>query len=141
MEKITLGKYKGIPVVSQKHARLRHLLSRKDFEQILSEKYCEESYRVLCILIPAIKPGPNQPGIPEYEYAGYISQEAMDNDAYDEENDLGPTTAEIVNAFEVSLMVSGADRVGKVLSLVSTLVNLTPTQTQPSLDSPGPTGD
>lgn len=135
METIKLGNHKGIPVVGQKHARLRHRLSLDDFQAILSAQYVENSYKILCVLIPAIKQ------IPEYEYAGFVSQEAWDNDDYDEDNDPGPTTDEIVNAFEKALIVSGAGRVGKILDLARTMVSLTPTQTPPSLASPGSTGE
>jgi len=108
---------KTVTVVPQKHARLRNKLSTDDFDAIFqgfaSGTYAVESYRVLSVLVPDLK---NH--FKEYEWDGYVSQEAKDNDQYDEEADPGPTTAEIVLAFETALMVSGAERLGKIIDLV-----------------------
>lgn len=140
-EIITLGGHKAIPVVPQKHARLRNRLSAEDFASIMGKNYAAESYRLLSILIPEV---PKR--IPLWEYEGYGSQEHMDRGEYVDDLDNSPTTAEIVNAFEKALMVSGAGRLGKIIDLVGTVTNLTtvttqtPTPTQPSPDSPGDTG-
>lgn len=123
-----------LPVVPQRHARLRRNLTAKDLEAIFSAKYASETYRLLTVLIPALKPNPRAnppvPGVPLWEWEGYASQEAMDQDNYDEALDRSPTTAEMVDAFEKAIMVSGADRLGKILGLVETMGNLTPTPTE-----------
>ncbi len=135
METITLGNHKGIPVVPQKHARLRHRLSASDFRSVMTGNYAAESYRLLCILIPPVE------NIPLWEYEGYGSQEHMDRGEYVDELDNGPDTAQIVNAFEVALKVSGAGRVGKILDLIGSVGKLTQIQTAPPPASLGPTGE
>lgn len=150
METITLGQHKGIPVVPQRHARLRHRLSRQDFDKLMSGDYAAESYRLLCVLIPAIDPETpanraNPGGIPLWEYDGYGSQEAYERGEYVEEDDKSPDTAEIVNAFETALMVAGVGRLGKIMSLVESIGTMTALQTQtptvPSPVSPGVNGE
>ncbi len=144
---VTLGNHRGIPVVPQRHARLRRHLTPEAFQRIMSREYGMESYRTLCILIPAIDPASKMNiaagggGIPLWEWEGYSSQEAMDNDQYDDDLDASPTTAEMVNAFETVLMVAGAGRLGKIMTLAETLGNLTPTQTAPSPGLPGSSGE
>lgn len=145
---ITLGNHKNIPVVPQKHAKLRRHLTRDMFQRLMTKDYSTEAYRTLCILIPAIDPSTpinqaNGGGIPLWEFDGYLSQEAMDNDQWDEKNDPSPTTAELVNAFETALMVNGVGRLGKIMDLVSsagTMIQIQ-TQTAPSLESPGSDGE
>lgn len=136
-----------IPVVPQRHARLRHLLTEDDFRKIMSKDYAAESYRVLAILIPALLPKNNPNGVPEWEWEGFTTREGWekykdgDSSAYDEEKDPSPTTAEIVAAFEMALMVSGANRLGKILGLVNsgaTLVGAQQTGNSPT--SPGGNG-
>lgn len=148
METITLGAHKGIPVVAQKHAKLRRHLSGDMFQRLMTKDYSKEAYRTLCVLIPAIDPETplnraNGGGIPLWEFEGYVSQEAMENDQYDEETDNSPTTAEIVNAFEVALMESGAGRLGKIIGLVEAVGTLTQNQTPtvPLPASPGSSGE
>lgn len=131
-----------LPVVPQKHARLRHLLSGEDLQKVMSADYAHETYRILGILIPALPPA-----VPEYKWEGFSSQEAYDRykqgerDAYVESEDNSPTTADIVSAFEKALMVSGADRLGKILNLVTSGSNLVGAQqTGNSPASPGENG-
>src|SRR3954463_8818188 len=132
MELVAVGN-RMIPVVAQKHARLRHYLSADDFQKVFSAEYGHESYRILSILVPAIPNGVKnidnpslytlQP-LPEWEWEGFASEEAWqayndgDRDAYDESADRSPTGAEIVDLFEKALMVNGANRLGNLLSLV-----------------------
>lgn len=136
-----------IPVVPQKHARLRHLLKEEDFQKVMSKDYASESYRVLSVLIPALLPANNPNGIPEWEWDGYTTRDAWEaakngEDTYDEENDPSPTTAEMVAAFELALMVSGASRLGKVLTLVQSGATLVGAQrTGNSLQSLGSSGE
>lgn len=145
MELVQLGD-KKYPVVAQRHARLRHKLSKDDFQKIMTAEYGVESYRVLSILIPAliqINETTGEPNLPLWEWEGYASQEAMENDEYDEMLDRSPTTEQIVLAFEKALMVGGASRMGKLVSLIQAGANLTSVQqTQtPSLPpTPGENG-
>lgn len=128
-----------IPVTAQRHARLRRQLSAEDFEKVLSGDYASESYRVLSVLIPALPQA-----IPLYEWEGYASQEAMDKDEYDEASDKSPTTAEIIDAFETAINVSGADRLGKIVNLVQMGVEsqkAMSVQTPSSPESPGSNGE
>ena len=117
---------KQLPVVPQKHARLRRYLSPEDFRAVLSKEYSHNSYRLLCILIPAMDPKNPQAEDPvqEWEFDGFPTEEAWeryktgDQDAYDENNDPSPTTDEIAIAFETALRVNGAGRLGKIMTLV-----------------------
>jgi hypothetical protein len=155
MELVPVGK-RLIPVVAQKHARLRHYLTGEDFQKVLSMEYGHESYRILSILVPAIPNGvknidnPNvytlQP-LPEWEWEGFASEEAWraynngDRTAYDEDADRSPTGAEIVDLFEKSLMVNGANRLGNLLSLVRSGATLVEARsTDNSHASPGGNG-
>lgn len=131
-----------LPVVAQKHARLRHHLSGQDFQKILTKDYAHESYRVLCILIPALRPA-----IPEHEWEGFTTAEAWeayksgDREAYIEAEDSSPTPDEIIGAMEKSLQVNGAGRLGKLLSLIQSGATLvTAQQTVPSPALPGSNG-
>jgi len=155
MELVIVGA-RSIPVVAQKHARLRHHLNQDDFQKVFSKDYGHESYRVLSVLVPAIPLGVRDldnpekfavPPMPEYEWEGFVSQEAWDRyqagdrDAYDEDADNSPTGAEIVALFEMALMVNGANRLGNLLSLVrsgATLVEARSTGSLPG--SPGENG-
>lgn len=142
METVRIGDH-VLPVVPQRHARLRHKLSPDDFQAIMSKDYGRESYRVLSILIPEL---PRQ--IPLYEWEGYESEEAMEKDLYDEEKDKSPTTAEMVNAFETAFLVSGAGRMGKIVELIQLGQTVQPlpqssetsTQTSSSPESSGANG-
>lgn len=122
---IQLGDHTGIPVVPQRHARLRNLLRSGDLEKLATENYGPETYRLLCVLVPAI-----ETAIPLWEWEGYGSQEAMDSDTYDDALDKSPTTAQIVDAFEAVVKVNGGDRLGKLLGLVTTVQGLNSTETQ-----------
>lgn len=114
METVKIGDH-TIPVVPQRHAYLKRKLNAEDFERLMSADYGAESYRVLSVLIPEL---PNQ--IPIWEWEGFASQEAMENDDYSEELDRSPTTAEIIDAFEVAFVVSGAGKMGKIIDLIQT---------------------
>lgn len=118
-----------LPVVPQKHAKLRRYLSYGDFQAILSKDYSEKAYRLLCILVPAMDPSINKnvvegTAIQEWEFDGFPTEELWerykggDLEAYDEDVDPGPTTDEIAVAFETALKVNGAGRLGKIITLV-----------------------
>lgn len=117
METVKLGDH-VIPVPPQRHARLRNQLNDADFRKVLSRDYGAESYRLLCILIPSLKQ------VPEYEWEGYASQEAMESGHYDEDADRSPTGAEIVDAFETALSVNGAGKLGKLLGLITDMTKM-----------------
>jgi hypothetical protein len=128
MGAVRLGN-KHLPVVPQKHAKLRRYLSYGDFQAILSKDYSEKAYHLLCILIPAMDPKINKNvvegnAIEEWEFDGFPTEELWqryksgDLDAYDEDVDPGPTTDEIAIAFETALKVNGAGRLGKIVTLV-----------------------
>lgn len=152
---VRLGNWE-LPVVPQKHQRLKRYLSADDFKKIMSSAYSEESYRLLCILIPAMDP--NNPKadpkdqIQEWEFDGFPDEESWkrykdgDRDAYDEDRDPGPTTDEIVNAFETALKVNGTARLGKIVTLVqaaSRVAELEQSQKVTDLSSmlPGQSGE
>ncbi len=111
-EMVTIGKH-TVPVVPQKHAKLRHQLSADDFSNLLSKDYARHAYRLLGILVPALPEV-----MPEWEFEGYASEEAWKNEEYVMDADEGPTTAQVIDAFEKALMVSGADRVGKLVEVI-----------------------
>lgn len=130
-----------MPVVAQKHARLRHHLSGDDFQKILSKEYSAESYRVLSILIPALPEV-----VPEYMWEGFSTKEAWDSytrgnrDAYVEDEDNSPTPDDIAGAFELALNVNGANRLGKLLRVINSGATLVGQQTPTSSELPGENG-
>ena len=107
---------KAIPVVPQRHARLRHRLNGQDLNKLIGREYASESYRLLSILIPAL-PGE----IPLWQWEGYGSQEAMDAGEYVEADDRSPTTDAIAEAFEKALKVNAVGRLGKLLSTIQSV--------------------
>lgn len=136
MELITLGNHQ-IPVVPQRHARLRHYLSNTDFTNLIGGNYGHESYRLLSVLVPVLPQA-----MPEWEWEGYESAEAMEGgrDKYVEELDRSPTTEEIVVAFETVLKVNGAGRLGKIMEMVKLGMQASQAQTAASPASPGGNG-
>lgn len=136
MELITIGN-KKIPVVAQRHARLRHYLGNQDFGKLMSGDYGAESYQLLSVLVPALPEA-----ISLWEWDGYGSQEQAEQGNYIEDADCSPTTDEIVVAFETVLKVNGAGRLGKIMDLVKlgmqSGVQAQATQTSPVL--PGESG-
>jgi hypothetical protein len=122
MELVELGDHR-VPIVAQRHARLRRHLSIEDFQAIMSGDYGHESYRVLTILVPEL---PRV--IPEWEWEGFADEESFGRwkagepleETYVESADRSPTPDQIVYAFEVALKVSGAGRLGKLLDLIQT---------------------
>lgn len=131
------------PVVPQKHARLRHHLSMQDFQTLMSRDYGHHAYRLLCILIPALET------YPEYEFEGFHNDEDYkaymegDRSRYNEDDDPSPTSDQIVEAFETALKVSGAGRLGKLMTLLqaTTQAATLGRETQLSPASPGSNGE
>jgi hypothetical protein len=110
---VTLGEH-TIPVYAQRHAYLSNRLGRfldgflervGDLEpRDLVAALQSNSYELLSVLLPNL-----EKRVPEYEFRGYGSREAMDADDYDENLDKSPTVPEIRAAFEVASRVNGFD--------------------------------
>jgi hypothetical protein len=110
---VTLGQH-TVPVYAQRHAYLTNRLGRflselqdtagdLQADQLLA--YVQErSYELLCALLPGL-----EKRIPEYEYRGFGSREAMDNGDYDEQADRSPTLPEIRHALTEASRVNGFD--------------------------------
>jgi hypothetical protein len=110
---VTLGEH-TLPIYAQRHAYLMNRAGRfvdeivkrvadLDTSQILVALQ-ESSYELLCVLIPNL-----EKRVPEYEFRGFGSREAMDAGDYDEEADRSPTLPEIRTAFEVASRVNAFD--------------------------------
>lgn len=134
------------PVVPQKHAKVRKVLSGDLFSKLMTRNYGEETYKLITLLIPAVKP--ENGGMAQWEYEGFPTEtlwkewQSGDEDAYDENTDPGPTTDQIVYALERALMVGGAQRLGKLVNLVTAMGSLSPAQpTATPQDSPGESGE
>ena len=129
-----------VPVPAQKHAYLRRKLGKDGIGKLLSgnlslESYGHDAYQLLAILIPAYTKA-----VPEYEFEGYASREAMEADEYDEEQDKSPTFDEILGALEVAIKANGGERLGKLLALVESVQDLSRTAPRPSSSSPSASG-
>lgn len=136
---VTLGD-RTYPVVPQKHARVRKYLRGDLLKRIMSKDYSHEAYYTLCKMVPAVEKGVYVDGnmivepTREWEFDGFHTEEAWqrykagDEDAYDEDNDPSPETDQIVYAFEQVLMANGAGRLGKLVSLMTTVADLSPVQ-------------
>lgn len=121
---VTLGDH-TIPVVAQRHARLTNRLSSFVTALVASDSEItgdsilaflgDQVYAALCAFIPAIE---EHGGLPEWEFKGYASQAAMDEQQYDPAMDRSPTVPEIVAAFEAAIKVSRFDVFKSVLGLV-----------------------
>lgn len=110
---VTLGEH-TVPVYAQRHAYLSNRLGRfvdgmlervgdLDASELL-EAVTQSSYELLCVLIPSL-----EKRMPEYEFRGYGSREAMDEGIYEEEADRSPTVPEIRTALEVAARVNSFD--------------------------------
>lgn len=122
-ERTVLIQGKPVVVVPQRHARLRRKLSGEDFARIMTADYGHEAYRVLGVLIPQL-----HKVIPEHEWEGFASKEDWEHwrntgedtrpdEQADKEDELSPTTDEIVLLFDTAFKVSGAQRLGKLFDL------------------------
>lgn len=139
------------PVVPQKHARARKYLKGDMLQSILGRDYSKNAYYILGKMIPAMVEGVKVDGVltvppmPEWEFDGFQTEEAWnrwkegDEDAYDEDNDPGPTTDQLVAAFEAVLMANGASRLGKLMTLIQTVASVS--QDQPTVTPPGLPGE
>jgi hypothetical protein len=110
---VTLGEH-TVPVYAQRHAYLINRLTRfmtdlqtsaGDLEADRLATYVQErSYELLCALMPGL-----EKRVPEYEYRGYGSREAMDTGDYDPEADRSPTVPEIRTALTEASRINGFD--------------------------------
>jgi hypothetical protein len=119
---ITLGQH-SIPCYPQKHAYITNRVGRfgdalvdgldaSDLGGVI-DALGAKAYELLCALIPNLGKR-----IPEYEFRGYASKEAMDAGEYDEAQDNSPTFPEIINAFETAVRVNRFDVLGALKGLV-----------------------
>ena len=119
---VVLGEH-ILPVVPQRHAYLVHRLGKfinglsSTDQELTGENIAGflggHTYEALCVLIPALGKR-----MPEYEFQGYASKAAMDEQHYDPEQDKSPTFAEIVAAFDVAARVNRFDLVKHLWGLV-----------------------
>lgn len=65
-------------------------------------------YGLLELLIPKLPQA-----LPEWEFRGYASREAWEAGEYDDDEELSPTTNELLNAIAVSLEVNGLYRLAE----------------------------
>jgi hypothetical protein len=110
---VTLGQH-TIPVYAQRHAYLINRVGRfiRDLQQSAGDTGSDDllpyiqarSYELLCALMPNL-----EKRLPEYEYRGYSSREAMDAGDYDPEQDQSPTLPEIRRALTEASTVNGFD--------------------------------
>jgi len=110
---VTLGEH-TVPVYAQRHAYLANRLGRfvdDVLERVgdldasgLVEAMQQSSYELLCVVIPNLSQR-----MPEYEFRGFGSREAMDEGIYEEEADRSPTLPEIRAAFEAASKVNSFD--------------------------------
>jgi hypothetical protein len=71
----------------------------------------EHAYKVLRVFIPDL--------MPEYEFAGYASAQAMEQDDYDEDRDKSPTVPQVRNAVGVLVELNGLDLAKYLKNFVS----------------------
>jgi hypothetical protein len=110
---VTLGEH-TIPVYAQRHAYLINRLGKflSEIQDNIGDTDSDDllsfiqgrSYELLCAMMPNLGKR-----MPEYEYLGYASREAMEANDYEEEADRSPTLPEIRNALTVASTVNGFD--------------------------------
>ena len=112
MELVKVGT-KNIPVVPQRHARLRHLLSADDFQAIMTGDYARAA-------VP--RPGDSDPraagrdpplAVGRVRLSGGHGLWALRRGRRQQPDDGGDR-----RLFREALMVSGANRLGKIMDLV-----------------------
>jgi hypothetical protein len=112
-KEITLGEH-TLPVYAQRHAYLINRLGRfmRELQENAGDLDADDllgflqarSYELLCALVPSL-----ERRVPEYEYRGYSSREAMEAGEYDPEADQSPTLPEIREALTQASVVNGFD--------------------------------
>jgi hypothetical protein len=81
-------------------------LATSNVIQFLGDKV----YSVLAVFIPDI--------MPEYEFHGYATREAMEQDKYDEEYDHSPSPTQVKQAISVCTRVNEIDLLGHLGKLI-----------------------
>ena len=111
-EKVRLGDHE-LDVYAQRHAYLAKKLGKlfatfaQSGEELSADmlSYGQGAvYELLSIFIPQL---PKR--MPEYEFRGYASKEALDADEYDPEQDKSPTVPEVTSALEAVTRVNRFD--------------------------------
>lgn len=116
---IQLGDH-SYSVVPQRLGRLQHELGQafttlgQDTDAVAAASARNDltgsAWRLLRVFIPGL--------MPEHEFVGFASEEALDTGTYDPAADRSPTAAEIEGAFRVALSVNRIDlakHLGKVI--------------------------
>lgn len=101
-----------VPVVSQKIGYLSNKLGDQLGDVMTStvgegstgQVLGSQAYNVLIVMIPKLKKL-----MPEYEFLGFGSKEALDAGEWVEEDDHSPTVEEIIDAFKAVSKVHGGD--------------------------------
>lgn len=78
-------------------------------------------FDVLCVFIPH-PDGGDKPFMPRWQFDGYASQTAADQDQYDEEADRSPTVPEIQEALRAAVQVNGLSWLSKIKNFVDPTV-------------------
>lgn len=121
---VNIGEHKDVPVYGQRHAYLTNKLAgffsnltqldtSIDKPDDLVLLLGDQAYDLLAIVIPTYAKR-----CPRYEFAGYSSQAAMDNNEYDEDADKSPTFDEILTAFEVAATANRFDVIKTLAKVV-----------------------
>lgn len=113
------------PVYAQRHAYLMNKLGKQaaalaslgEGDSLSSVDNAvsmlgERVYGILKVLIPQL--------MPEYEFRGYATVEAMEKDEYQEEYDKSPSVPEVIDAVQLCLKVNRLDlaaHLGKIVDL------------------------
>lgn len=124
-------------VVAQRHSRLTRRLFGKEgvfatveqltdameldatgagLYELLTGTLGGKVYELLCVFIPGETSG--QPFMPRWEWDGYASQTAADEDQYDEDASREPTIPEIKEALSAAMKVNDLDWLGKIKDLI-----------------------
>lgn len=146
---VTLGDV-TVPVYPQRHAYLANRIGPAITQAIsrgegltadmFAGQAAEAAYDALSALIPNLAAR-----MPRYQFCGYGSKAAYDEDHYVEEDDKSPSLPEIIDAFKVGIRVNGLDEVaklGKVLDtrLLKAMLNKAVADTITSTSSPSASG-
>lgn len=126
VQTVRLGDHE-VPVVPQKHARLKHGARRLGFDtvedffiQLVLPAGGANRYELLCLAIPEL-----ERKMPRWEWDGYASKDAAKDDDYDEDKDRSPDYDQIVAAGHKVIEVNGVGRLGKIVGLLQTMTSLT----------------
>ena len=122
---------KTVPISPQSHARLRiklpQVLSADELTTVRDTfaadevkvddlaafllRFTGKAYAVLLVLAPAL-----EAAMPEHEWQGFGSPEAMAAGEYVDEDDNAPSYDQMLGAFDTALQVNGMKRLGALVS-------------------------